>query len=77
MNAEQFANLRRESWRTDWDGELYEDKWIFSQKELESIENGTDTDWIDLMFNDGYKTNHSINVNGGDEKTQFNMSFGY
>lgn len=77
MNAEEFADMRRESWRTNWNGTLYDDELIFSPAELAAMEKGVDTDWIDLMFNNGYRTNHNLSVNGGNEKTRFNISFGY
>ena len=77
MNAEQFADVRRESWRSSWNGDLWDDEDIFSPTELTNLHNGVDTDWLDLMFENGYKTNHSISVMGGNEKTQFNLSGGY
>ena len=38
---------------------------------------GKQTDWQDEMYKDGYITNHSIGVLGGNSGTQFNLSGGY
>ena len=35
------------------------------------------TDWQDLIFSNGSQTDHNISVNGGNEKTQYNMAIGY
>ncbi len=35
------------------------------------------TDWQKLIFQNGSQTDHSVTVNGGNEKTQFNMGLGY
>jgi TonB-linked SusC/RagA family outer membrane protein len=35
------------------------------------------TDWQKLIFKNGSQTDHNISVNGGNEKTQFNMGAGY
>ncbi|NIJ53593.1 TonB-linked SusC/RagA family outer membrane protein [Dyadobacter arcticus] len=38
---------------------------------------GTNTDWQDLILKNGIMTNHSVGVQGGNEKTQFYVSGGY
>lgn len=35
------------------------------------------TDWQKLIFKNGNQTDHNISVNGGNEKTQFNIGIGY
>jgi TonB-linked SusC/RagA family outer membrane protein len=35
------------------------------------------TDWQDLIFKNGSQMDHNVSVNGGNEKTQFNMGVGY
>jgi TonB-linked SusC/RagA family outer membrane protein len=41
------------------------------------IANGTDTDWQDLLLHNGTMQNHSLGVQGGNDKTQFYISGGY
>jgi TonB-linked SusC/RagA family outer membrane protein len=87
MNGEEFAALKRESnrlspagvtGRTAWQGTLQPDAVTFVDPvELNSVQNGLSTDWQDLVFQNGSQTNHQVTVNGGSEKTQFNVSLGY
>ncbi len=84
MDGEQFAAMKRESRRRGsngavaWDGTIPGDAAIFEDAvELESISLGRTTDYQDLVFGSGWKTNHQLSVNGGTEKTQFNLSLGY
>ena len=42
--------------------------------ELEAIARGADTDWIDLVVDNGYKQNHQIGIRGGNSKTGFAIS---
>jgi TonB-linked SusC/RagA family outer membrane protein len=85
MNGEQFAAMKRESRRRDpvtgqgaWDGVIPPDELVFlDPTELESIAMGRSTDWLDLVLKQGYQTSHQVSVNGGNEKTQFNISLGY
>jgi TonB-linked SusC/RagA family outer membrane protein len=87
MNGEQFAALKRESnrlsplgvtGRTAWEGTIQSDALTFVDPvELNSVQNGLSTDWQDLIFQNGSQTNHQVTVNGGSEKTQFNVSVGY
>ncbi len=41
------------------------------------IANGTNTDWQDLILKNGFIQNHSIGVQGGNDRTQFYISAGY
>jgi TonB-linked SusC/RagA family outer membrane protein len=36
-----------------------------------------DTDWLDLIYQDGFIQNYSLNVSGGDEIALYNLSVGY
>lgn len=49
----------------------------FSAEELESIEKGFSTDWQDLVYKDGFITDHQLGVSGGSESTQYALSGGY
>ncbi len=78
MNGEQFANLKRESRRTAWNGTIPTDDRVFTDPiEPISLANGTSTDYQDLIYNDGWQTNHQVSLRGGNDKTQFNIALGY
>lgn len=78
MNNQEYTALAREAFRDGWNGDIPTDVEIdFDPIELESIASGRSTDWQDLIFQDGWQTNHQLSVRGGDAKTQFNMSLGY
>ena len=87
MNGEQFAQFKREAnrlsplgvtGRTAWEGTIPADATVFVDPvELSSVQNGLSTNWQDLVFRQGSQTNHNISINGGTEKTQFNVSVGY
>lgn len=86
MNGQQFADLKRESnravgtttGRIAWNGNLQADNLTFVDPvELNSVQQGLSTDWQDLVFRNGAQNNHQLAVNGGNDKTQFNISLGY
>lgn len=41
------------------------------------LKNGTNTDWQDLILQNGFIQNHSLGVQGGNEKTKFYLSGGF
>ncbi len=78
MNGEEYAALKREARRSSWDGTIPPDAEVFFDPiELESLEQGRSTDWLDLVVGNGYQTNHQLGVSGGSENTTFNTSIGY
>ncbi|MBM1106507.1 TonB-dependent receptor [Aurantibacter crassamenti] len=85
MNGEEFAALKRESRRRGanegdpaWSGTIPADDQVFEDPiELESLALGRSTDYLDLVLNNGWQTNHQVSVSGGSEKTNFNSSVGY
>ena len=38
---------------------------------------GVSTDWQDLLLTSGVRTGHDLNVNGGNDRTQYYFGFGY
>lgn len=50
---------------------------IFSPDELQSITNGTYTDWQKQIFKTGFVTNHDASVSGGTDATKYAISTGY
>jgi TonB-linked SusC/RagA family outer membrane protein len=65
MNGEQFAAMKAASGRD------------FTPVELEAIQRGVSTDWIDLLLEEGYQHNHQLSVSGGNESTQFSVAGNY
>ena len=85
MDGQQYAAMKREArrWNPEtgqpaWDGVIPPDENVFlDPTERESINLNRSTDWLDLVLQQGYQTNHQVSVNGGNEDTQFNISLGY
>ncbi|SHE61524.1 TonB-linked outer membrane protein, SusC/RagA family [Arenibacter palladensis] len=78
MDGAEFTDLKRESRRSSWNGTIPDDTAVFLDPvELKSIEEGRSTDWLDLVLNNGWQTNHQLGVSGGSENTTFNASLGY
>ncbi len=87
MNGEEFTALKREAarlsplgiaGRTAWEGTIpTDDKVFIDPVELKSVQNGESTDWQKLIFKSGSQVSHQVSANGGNDKTQFNMSLGY
>lgn len=49
----------------------------FSDEALDYFrENGPNTDWIDVIFNPGAISQHTLSLDGGNEKTNYRLSFG-
>jgi TonB-linked SusC/RagA family outer membrane protein len=78
MNGEEYAAMKREARRSSWDGTIPPDTDVFFDPiELESLEQGRSTDYLDLVLGTGYQTNHQLGVSGGSDDTTFNTSLGY
>jgi TonB-dependent starch-binding outer membrane protein SusC len=45
--------------------------------EKTNLDAGVSTDWQDLLLTRGIRTGHDLNVNGGNERTQYFFGFGY
>ena len=74
MNAEEYANFKREAYRTQG---ITDDNLIFTAKELEGLKNREFVDFQDLCLHTGFVQNYEVSVTGGTEKTKINMSLGY
>ena len=84
MDGTEFANMKRESRRRTSDGKfspfgtIPSDNLVFEdQTEFESIQQGRSTNYQDLVFSQGYSTNHQVSISGGTEKTRVLLSAGY
>lgn len=49
----------------------------YQPEELASIASGRTTDWQDLMYENGYITDHSLSITGGGEKNSYSVGGGY
>lgn len=49
----------------------------YSADELAGIAAGRNTDWQDLVYKNGYITDHNLSVSGGSDKSQFSVGGGY
>jgi TonB-linked SusC/RagA family outer membrane protein len=49
----------------------------FGSQELTSLQTGRSTNWQDLIYKNGFLTNHQVGVSGGTETTQYDISTGY
>lgn len=66
MNAEEFTQLRK-----------YANKFQNGVDEKYYDEGGPDTDWQDMLFQNGLTTNQDLGVSGGTEKSSYNFGVGY
>ncbi|MDR2859344.1 MAG: TonB-dependent receptor [Mediterranea sp.] len=66
FNAEEFVKLRQDAGYTQ-----------YMPQEEEMIRSGKSTDWQDLIYQDGYVTQHEMSVSGGADKGQYSLGLGY
>lgn len=66
MNAEQFTKLRK-----------YANKYQNGTDETFYDEGGPDTDWQDLLFQNGITTNQDIAISGGSSTSSYNFGVSY
>ena len=66
MNAEKLKTLRD-----------YKGTFKSSQMEEQGIAQGVDTDWQDLMYDNGMVTSHDLSVTGGTKTAAYSFGFGY
>jgi TonB-linked SusC/RagA family outer membrane protein len=76
-DGEEFAQLKREAFRTNNGGEYRLDEDIFSGLELASVQNQDYIDWEDLILRTGETQNHAINVSSGTDKFRIFSSVNY
>ena len=90
FNGAEFAEYKRESRRTvgtykDANGnavptgvaDAFADSKLFEPVELEGIAANRNTDYQSMMLQQGFQQNHSLGVQGGNDKTQFYISGGF
>ncbi|MDQ3534794.1 MAG: TonB-dependent receptor, partial [Bacteroidota bacterium] len=70
-NSLEFATLRNEaSSNFGLDPQFSDEALAYFR------ENGPNTDWIDVIFNPGAISQHTASLDGGNEKTNYRLSFG-
>ncbi|MCC5905325.1 MAG: TonB-dependent receptor [Balneolaceae bacterium] len=74
MNGEEWAELRREAFRAA--GDPRPDADLFHPTELEQIQNGTWTDYQDMLLETGVRHQHQLGIAGGSERARYYVSFG-
>lgn len=74
MNGEEWAELRREAYRAA--GDPREDADLFHSTELEQIQNGTWTDYQDMITQRGVRHQHQLSIAGGSQSARYFISFG-
>ncbi|MCF2502523.1 TonB-dependent receptor [Dyadobacter sp. CY107] len=93
FSGPEFAEYLRESRRGIAAGSLYKDangnpvptgqvdafadSKLFEAVELDGIAKNRTTDYQDMILRQGFQQNHSVGVQGGNEKTQFYISGGF
>jgi TonB-linked SusC/RagA family outer membrane protein len=77
MNGEQYAQQKREAYRTTNGGVYRKDEDIFQVTELQYLKDGQFEDWQSYIFHNGLMQNYEVNLTGGSEKTTFATSFGF
>ena len=77
-NGQEFAQLRREANRAiAADDQFPNDADIFSEIELESIDNNEFVDWEEELLSSGMVNSQSFSINGGTEFTKVFASLNY
>ncbi len=86
MNAEQYANLRRDANRRItlagvnpggiWSSTA-NDGLLFTSQELDNLSKGVYTNYNDLLFKDGSQQEHQAGISAGGEKTKIYLSLSY
>ncbi len=48
-----------------------------NQEELDNVAAGVSTNWVDLIKRNGFQTNHTLDLSGGNQSTVYAIGFGY
>jgi TonB-linked SusC/RagA family outer membrane protein len=79
MTGPQYANLKRESYRTigTWNSVADDSKVFTSPADLQAVQNGTSFYWPGYFLQHGSQQNYDIGIAAGSEKTKVYASFGF
>ena len=73
----EYAQLKREAFRTSNGGVYRPDEQIFTALELASVQSGEYINWENEILNTGTTQNHNLSVSSGSENTNVFTSFNY
>ena len=76
-NAPGFFNYRMDAWRARTGIDNPPLQFVWSEFELDLIENQNFVNWENLAFNDALLTNHAISYSSGTEKSKVYSSLNY
>lgn len=76
-DGEEFAQLKREAFRTSNLGVYLPDEEVFTPLELASIQSGEFIDWEKEIIETGVTQNHNLSISSGTEKTKVYTAFNY
>mgnify|MGYP000048992693 FL=1 len=77
MNLSEWADFKREAYRTDGQWASPEDDAKIFGSAYDAIKANQNVDWVDVLMQTGSQMSHSINISNGTEKTTFNLAFEY
>lgn len=79
MTGPQYANLKREAYRTigTWNSTADDSKVFTSAQDLASARNGANFYWPGFFLKDGSQQDYNVSVAGGSEKTKAYFSMDY
>ena len=76
MNAQEYAKFKE--WSAFYNSRTAgTTAYPLTAEEQANLAAGVDTDWQDLIFKQGFNTNHQLGLQGGVENTQYSMGLGY
>ncbi|MGI4022875.1 MAG: SusC/RagA family TonB-linked outer membrane protein [Janthinobacterium lividum] len=76
MNGQEYANFKDVARRLN-SVNANTSNYGLTTAEQAGLANGTNTDWQKIIFRTGYTNDQSLNISGGNDKTQFSFGGGY
>lgn len=80
FNGQEYAKFKEDAAtynRSNWPTSAGTSSYLLTQAEKDALAAGVSTDWQDLIYKNGFTTNHQLGISGGSENTQFGMGLGY
>ena len=80
LNGQEYAQFKQDAAaynRTSWPSSMGTSSYFLGGPELAAQAAGVSTDWQDLVYQQGFMTNHQLSVSGGGDKAQFGLGGGY
>jgi TonB-linked SusC/RagA family outer membrane protein len=80
MNGPEYAQFKADAAaynRSNWPSSAGTSSYLLTQAEKDALAAGVSTNWQDLIYQNGFTTNHQLGISGGSESTQFGLSGGY